>query len=86
MPVIGNREDSIRRSSLENVVLLERLLSDKEGSNCSIAKLTSKHCDKLMPVSLTESSHMHGKYLLVSRLQTVFSQCETLPANQSKRS
>ena len=70
----------------ENVVLLERLLSDKEGSNCSIAKLTSKHCDKLMPVSLTESSHMHGKYLLVSRLQTVFSQCETLPANQSKRS
>ena len=56
----------------ENVVLLERLLSDKEGCNCSIAKLTSKNCDKLMPASLTESSHIHRKYLLVSRLQTVF--------------
>lgn len=56
----------------ENVVLLERLLSDKEGSNCSTAKRTSKNCDKLMPASLTESSHIHRKYLLVSRLQTVF--------------
>ena len=44
----------------ENVVLLERLLSDKEGTNCSTAKRTSKNCDKLMPASLTESTIFMG--------------------------
>ena len=46
----------------ETVVLLERLLSDKEGSNCSTAKRTSKNCDKLMPASLSQAIYMGSTY------------------------
>lgn len=53
---------------LENVVLLERLLLDKEGFNCFIVKCMLKNCDKFMFVLLIELSYIYGKYLLVSRL------------------